>query len=145
VLDHLRAPCPHPASPSAALTSRLRWGAGGVGDELRRRREMVVGAEEEADRLLEDVLVSIGEQFFFARMRVERWREHLAAERRWLDRALASLDDAGRQPEPREAPEPPTRSEVPQHPTSVEEPTGSRRVTHRPGWPRTAKRDGGRG
>jgi DNA-binding PadR family transcriptional regulator len=145
LLDHLRATFEHADSLSAALTFSDLVPREAVGDELRRRREMVVGAEEEADRLLEDVLVSIGEQFFFARMRVERWREHLAAERRWLDRALASLDDAGRQPEPREAPEPPTRSEVPQHPTSVEEPTGSRRVTHRPGWPRTAKRDGGRG
>jgi DNA-binding PadR family transcriptional regulator len=93
LLDHLRATFEHFDTLSAALTFGDLVPREEVSEELRRRRDMVMGAQEEAARLLTDVLISPTQSFFFERLRVERWADHLAAERRWLDKAIASLTD----------------------------------------------------
>jgi hypothetical protein len=54
---------------------------------------MIIGAREDATQLLSRILVPPGEDIFFERLRVQRWAEHLAAELKWLDRAIASLTD----------------------------------------------------
>jgi DNA-binding PadR family transcriptional regulator len=94
LIDHLRGTFEHFDTLSAALTFGELAPREAVSEELRRRREMVMGAQEEAVRVLVHVLVPPSESFFFERLRVERWAEHLAAERRWLDRAIACLADS---------------------------------------------------
>jgi DNA-binding PadR family transcriptional regulator len=148
LLDHLRAAFEHADGLSAALTFSDLAPREAIKDELHRRLEMVVGSEEEAARLLAEVLVPEGERFFFERLRVGRWAEHLAAERRWLEKAIASLNEAQHQPtldEPvsKAEPDPPTRSHAHERPARVEEPVGRRRGGHKPGWPRAMGRDGG--
>ena len=95
LLEHLRAALDHFDSLSAALTFGDLAPRDVLGDELRRRLEMVVGAQEEAARLLSEVLVPPGDRFFFPRLRVDRWAEHLEAERRWLGKAIARLESQG--------------------------------------------------
>ena len=61
-------------------------------DELRQRREIVLGAREDAEQLLEQSLARDEEGQSFARLRLDRWIEHLKAEEKWLDRAIAELE-----------------------------------------------------
>jgi DNA-binding PadR family transcriptional regulator len=91
LLDHLRSRFEHFDSLSAALTFGELAPREALSEALRSRRHMVLGAQEEAARLLVDVLVPLSETFLFERLRVERWAEHLSAERRWLDKAIGSL------------------------------------------------------
>lgn len=91
LIEHLRATFEHFDTLSTALTFGELAPRETVTEELRRRRDMVVGAQEDAARLLSHVLVPPAESFFFERLRVERWAEHLAAELKWLDKAIACL------------------------------------------------------
>ena len=144
LLDHLRASFEHSDSLSAALTFGDLASRDSVKDELRRRREMVVGSEEEAARLLTQVLLSNDRDVFFARLRVERWQEHLAAERRWLDHALASLGESGKPPAPVVEAELPAPSSLRERSATQEQTVSRRRGIHRPGWPRAMGREAGR-
>ena len=93
LIDHLRASFEHFDTLSAALTFGELAPRETVTEELLRRRDMVRGAQEEADRLLIHVLVPPEGGLLFERLRVERWAEHLAAELRWLDKAIACLTE----------------------------------------------------
>lgn len=112
LLDHLRAALDHFDSLSAALTFGDLAPREAVGDELRRRLEMVIGAQQEAARLLTEILVPPGDRFFFERLRVERWAEHLVAERRWLGKAIAGLDRDQHEPAPLTRTARPTSNQV---------------------------------
>ncbi len=94
LLDHLRATSEYSDSLNAALTFGDAAPPAVVSEELHRRRDMILGAQEDAHQLLTEVLPEAGDTFF-ARLRVERWAEHLAAEIKWLDRAIAYLDGKG--------------------------------------------------
>ncbi|TMD10141.1 MAG: PadR family transcriptional regulator [Chloroflexi bacterium] len=95
LLDHLRASSDYSDYLNAALTFGDAAPPAVFNEELHRRREMVLGALVEADRLLTKVLPEV-EDTFFARLRVERWAEHLAAEIKWLDRAIDASNDRSR-------------------------------------------------
>ncbi len=90
LLAHLRGNFDHSDALSAALTFGELAPRLELERELRRRREMIVGSQQEAVRLLADILAP-AEETFFERLRVTRWAEHLAAELRWLDGAIASV------------------------------------------------------
>jgi DNA-binding PadR family transcriptional regulator len=93
LLEHLQAPVDHSDSLTAALTFADLAPRETVVKELRQRRDLIAATQQEADRLLEEVVPPSGETFF-PHLRVERWAEHLAAERRWLERAIAALEAA---------------------------------------------------
>ena len=92
LIAHMRGKFDHSDALSAALTFGDLAQPEVLEGELRRRREMIVGSQQEAARLLAEVLAPAGETFL-ERLRVTRWAEHLAAELRWLDGAIASITE----------------------------------------------------
>jgi DNA-binding PadR family transcriptional regulator len=91
LMGHLRGAFDHSDAISAGLTFGDLASSAELVLELRRRYEMILGSQVEADRLLAEVLPP-SQETFFERLRVKRWAEHLAAERRWLDMAIGSID-----------------------------------------------------
>lgn len=91
--QHLQAPVDHSDSLTAALTFADLAPRETIVKELRQRRDLVAATQQEAARLLDEV-VPLSGGTFFPHLRVERWAEHLAAERRWLERAIAALEAA---------------------------------------------------
>ncbi len=93
LLDHLHA-TPDSVDPlNAALAFGELASRRALVQELRRRREIVAGEQEEADHLLEKTPVPL-EQTLFLRLVVDRWAEHLGAELRWLGKAIAHLEES---------------------------------------------------
>ncbi len=94
LLDHLQAALDQFDPLNAALTFGDLAPRRAIIKELRRRREVIAGAREEAEQLRSQSLIPTNGPLTFSRLRADRWAEHLEAELKWLNKAIAELDES---------------------------------------------------